>query len=68
MKNEVKQELKEKGRGDIFTEDRYLAMVSFLRIARTGKSTLKSYLDISPDFRVTFIVDHMIKFVDLGRI
>ena len=68
MKAEVKQELKEKGRINIFTEARYKQMVELMKYGMSKDHMLKSYLSISPDFKVSYIVDHMIKFTDLGKI
>ena len=67
MKNEVKQELKEKGRADIFTEERFAICKEVMKIGMSKDNILKAYLNISPDFKVDFIVDNMIKFVDLGK-
>jgi len=68
MKPDVKRELKEKGRQDIFTEERYTTIVSLMKYTMKTQLKMKLFLEISPEIRVSFVADHMIKFTDLGKI
>jgi len=61
MKSEVQQQLKEKGYSTLFTEKRYKLIKELMAHAVSKDRMLKSYLAISPDFKVDFICDHMIK-------
>lgn len=68
MKVEVKQQLKEQNYLHLFTEIRYKQVVELMKYAMAKDATLKKYLQISPDFKVNFICDHMIKLVSSGDI
>lgn len=68
MKAEVKLELKEKGRSEIFTDERYGVCREIMKYATSRDKVLKGYLGISFDFRVAFIADNMIRLVDLKKI
>lgn len=68
MKAFVKQELKEKGRIDIFSDERYGVVKEVMKHAISRDEALKCYLQISIDFRVSFIADNMIRLVDLKKI
>ena len=61
MKVEVKKQLKEKGFPNLFTDQRYDNVKNIMSYAISVDKMLKSYLSISPDFKVDFICDHMIK-------
>lgn len=61
MKTEVKQQLKEKGHLNLFNGTRYLMIKELMAHAVSKDKMLKSYLAISPNFKVDFICDHMIK-------
>lgn len=68
MKVELKLELKEKGRLEIFTDERYDICKDVMKYATSRDKVLKGYLGISVDFRVAFIADNMIRLVDLKKI
>jgi len=68
MKAEVKQELKDKGRPEVFTELRYKQIVELMKYSMAKNHIMKTFLNISPDLKVSYIADHIIKFTDLGKI
>jgi len=61
MKQDVKRMLKERGYPNLFSEARYMMIKELMAEACSLDKQLKGYLSISPDFKVDFIVDHMIK-------
>lgn len=68
MEREVKEQLKEMGKYDLFTKSRYLRVKEVMSYATSQDSQLKKYLSISPDFKVNFICDHIVKYVNEGKI
>ena len=68
MKRDVKQYLKEKGRLDIFTEERYAAVYEVMKHGMKQDAWLKNYLSLDPLNKAQWVCDHMIKFVDLNKI
>lgn len=62
MKKEVKLQLKEKGLLHLFTDERYNEIKLLMSYAMSKDKMLKEYLSISPDFKVNFISDHIIKY------
>ena len=68
MKTEVKSQLKENWQGHFYTDERYLKVVEVMKLAMSKDDNLKSYLSISPDFKVNFICDHIVKYAQLKLI
>ena len=68
MKNEVKAQLKENWQGHFYTDARYKKVVELMKLAMGEDDTLKKYLSISPDFKVNFICDHIVKYAQLNLI
>lgn len=68
MKEEVIKSLKEKEIFEIYTEERYDQVVAVMQYGCKASPTLKAFLSISPDFRVDWIVDHMVRLVAAGKI
>lgn len=68
MKNEVKKILKEKGKLNIFTEDRYEQVKSVMKYGMTKDAWLKNYLSLDPLNKAQWCADHLIKFVESGNI
>jgi hypothetical protein len=68
MKNEVKTQLKENWQGHFYTDERYKKVVDVMKLAMGKDDVLKKYLSISPDFKVNFICDHIVKYAQLNLI
>ena len=66
MKREVIKILKEKGRADIFTDDRFNKVKAVMRIAVTKDMWLKMYLSLDPLNKAQWVADHLILFIDKG--
>lgn len=68
MKKEVKNFLKEKGKSEIFTEERFETMKEYMKLSMKRSLPLKTYLSFDPLNKAQFIADHMITFVDSNHI
>ena len=66
MKREVIKILKEKGRADIFTDDRSNKVKAVMRIAVTKDMWLKMYLSLDPLNKAQWVADHLILCIDKG--
>jgi hypothetical protein len=64
MKKEVKKILKENGKIDLFTEERYKTITEYMKLCRKKSKAISTYLSFDPDNRSKFIADHIILFVD----
>lgn len=64
MKIEVKKELKDQGKEDLFTDERYEFIKSLMKNDYRKNIPLRGYLAIDPAHKVKYIVDHIIKFYE----
>ena len=63
MKKEVITILKENGKIELFTEERYKTIVEYMKLCKKKSKPLSKYLSIDPANRSKFIADHIILFV-----
>jgi len=68
MKTTVKQILKEYGKLDLFTNERYDKVKEVMRYGCTKDKALKAYLSIDPYNKAQFIADHIVNLVFKGAI
>lgn len=68
MKEETKNLLKEKGKLDLFTEDRYEQVKAVMKHGMTKDPWLKNYLSLDPINKAEWCADHLIKFIEAGNI
>ena len=68
MKSETKKILKEKGRSDLFTDDRFNIVKSVMMHGMTKDPWLKNYLSLDPINKAQWCADHLIKLVDGGHL
>jgi hypothetical protein len=68
MKNEVKIILKERGKCDLFTEDRYGIVKELMKLSMKKDKMLRSFLSIDPYYKTKFIADHIIKLTESKQI
>ncbi len=67
MKSETKKLLKGKGKLDLFTEDRFNQVKEVMKYGMTQDAWLKNYLSLDPLNKAEWVADHLIKFVELGK-
>lgn len=68
MKKEVKNLLKEKGKSDFFTEDRFEIVKELMKISMKNSLPLKTYLSFDPLNKAQYVADHIIKLVEANQI
>ena len=68
MKRQILKALKEKGRANIFTLERYDKMKGVMKYGMTQDAWLKNYLELDPQNKVDWMVDHFILLTDKGHI
>jgi len=61
MKKEVKNILKENGKIDLYTEDRFNIVKELMKLSMKKDVTLKSFLSIDPYYKAKFVADHITK-------
>jgi hypothetical protein len=62
MKKHVQRILKENGQGNLFTDDRYKAMLNIMKVAVRFDKQLETFLSLDPLNKAQFIADHIIKY------
>ena len=60
MKNEVITILKERGKLDLFTEERYGIVKELMKLSMKKDKTLQSFLSIDPYYKAKYVADHII--------
>lgn len=60
MKKEVLRILKEKGKVDLFTEDRFDEIKALMRLGMAKNQWLKMYLSLDPLNKAQWCADHLI--------
>jgi len=61
MKKEVKNILKENGKIDLYTDDRFNVVNELMKLSMKKDVTLKSFLSIDPYYKAKFVADHIVK-------
>ena len=68
MESETKKILKEKGKLELFTKDRFKKTKEVMKIAVTKDLWLKNYLSLDPFNKAQWCADHLIIFVEGGHL
>lgn len=68
MKLETKKILEDKGRIEIFTDERFEVVKSVMKHGITKDAWLKNYLSLDPINKAQWCADHIIILVDGGHI
>jgi len=69
MKREVQKLLKEKGKAEYFTDNRYNQVYELMKYAMKKDEWLRNYLPLDPlNNKSSWIADHIIKLVELNKI
>lgn len=68
MKEETKKILKEKGKYDLFTDERFEQVKAVMKHGMTKDAWLKNYLSLDPLNKFEWCADHLIKLVEMGAI
>ena len=68
MKSETKKILQERGKIDLFTEDRFLQVKAVMEHGMTKDAWLKNYLSLDPLNKAQWCADHLINFVEKGHL
>ena len=68
MKIEVKKILKEKGKLDLFSEERYNIVKSLMNYGMTKDAWLKNYLSLDPLNKAEWCADRLIFLVERQKI
>jgi aminopeptidase C len=68
MKRDVINFLKEKGKAELFTEERYHRVKQIMKFGMKKDAWLNNYLNLDPLNKAQWICDHIIKLVELGQI
>ena len=66
MKVETKKILKEQGKLDLFTEDRFEQVKAVMKHGMTKDAWLKNYLSLDPLNKAQWCADHIVKFIEGG--
>jgi hypothetical protein len=66
MKRETKKILKEQGKLDLFTEDRFKEIKAVMKYGMTKNVWLKTYLSLDPLNKSQWCADHLVKLVENG--
>lgn len=65
MESDVKKFLKEKGKLDAFTKERYELIKQTMKYGMKKDVWLKNYLSLDPLNKAEWVADHLIKFSEL---
>lgn len=68
MKAEIIKILKEKGKLDLFTEERFYKVKGTMKYGMKKDEWLKTYLSLDPLNKAQWCADHLVKFVEGGHL
>jgi len=68
MKEEIIKILKEKGKIDLYTDERFEQIKSAMNHGMANDAWLKNYLSLDPLNKAQWCADHLVKFVEGGHL
>lgn len=68
MKIDTKKILKEQGKLDLFTEERFEQVKAVMKHGMTKDAWLNNYLRLDPLNKAQWCADHLVKFVEGGHL
>ncbi len=68
MKAETKKILKEQGKLDFYTDERFEQVKSVMKHGMTKDAWLKNYLSLDPLNKAQWCADHLVKLVEGGHL